>query len=107
MAEKCPVDNKTLAAMERQCNEYSCDGCPGVEVGCLGRDWKTHRVAATLEATATENETLRAAIEFAYEVLGEHSDDDADPHDTSPEDAAAWRAGVVRRRLLPLLDKGD
>lgn len=51
IAEK-PIDNAVLARMVRHCEDHSCDGCPGVDRHCLGRQWMTVRVGRALEAQA-------------------------------------------------------
>ena len=37
------------------------------------------------------------ALERIYDIAGLHSDDDADPDNTSPLDAHAWANGIVRQ----------
>jgi len=46
-----------------------------------------------------QRDELLAALEYAYEMLEWHTDDDADPNDTSPEDAIAHTNGLVRQRI--------
>jgi hypothetical protein len=49
----------------------------------------------------------RAALSEVYDMASWHTDDDADPEDTSPDDALAHTNGVIRRRIREALENTD